>query len=447
MKRTRIAAAVLTAALIGTGLAACSPGGGAGGGAAAGSGSPADLEAALEKGGEITYWAWAPASEAKAKAFEEKYPNVTVNYVNAGSGVDEYTKITNAIKAGTGAPDVAQIEYTAMPQFYLADNLVDLSGYGFGDLEDDYIPGSWSAVASGEKVFGLPEDSGPMAMFYNKRVFDQYGISVPTTWDEFSTAAETLHAADPNQYLTSDGGDGYFASSMIWQAGGHPFQVDGTDVTIDLQDEGTAKWTGVWNDLVEKKLLSPTPSYTDDWYKQLGNGQIAALISGAWMPSLLESAAPEGSGDWQAAPMPTYDGTAASANFGGSAQGVISQTKNPALAAAFVQWINDTPEGVQILQDSGSFPSTVAALTAPEFAEATSDYFGGQQVNKVLLDAADTVPEGWQYLPFQTYAQTIFADSVGQAYASNSDLNPGLKKWQDSLVSYGNEQGFTVTGK
>ncbi|MBF4635163.1 sugar ABC transporter substrate-binding protein [Agreia pratensis] len=445
MKRSmRIAAATLTAALFAVGLAACSPGGGSDTSAA---GKPADLDAALSKGGEITYWAWAPAGEAKAKAFEAKYPNVKVNYVNAGSGVDEYTKITNALKAGTGAPDVAQIEYTAMPQFYLAKSLVDLSSYGFGDLKSDFIPGSWGAVADGEKVYGLPEDSGPMAMFYNQRVFDQYGITVPTTWDEFSAAAEKLHAADPNQYLTSDGGDGYFASSMIWQAGGHPYQVDGTKVTIDLQDEGTKKWTGVWNNLVEKKLLSPTPSYTDDWYKQLGNGQIAALISGAWMPSLLESAAPEGAGDWRAAPMPTYDGTAASANFGGSAQGVLSQSKNPALAAAFVKWMNDSPEGVKVLQDSGSFPSTVSDLKAPDFADATSDYFGGQQVNKVLLAASETVPDGWQYLPYQTYAQTIFADSVGQAYANNSDLNPGLKKWQETLVSYGNEQGFTVTGK
>jgi len=34
-------------------------------------------------------------------------------------------------------------------------------------------------------------------------MFDQYGIQVPTTWDEFAAAARKLHAANPNVYLTN----------------------------------------------------------------------------------------------------------------------------------------------------------------------------------------------------------------------------------------------------
>ena len=46
---------------------------------------------------------------------------VKVNLVNAGTGTTEYTKLQNAIKAGSGAPDIAQIEYYAVPQFALAE--------------------------------------------------------------------------------------------------------------------------------------------------------------------------------------------------------------------------------------------------------------------------------------------------------------------------------------
>jgi multiple sugar transport system substrate-binding protein len=296
MKRSmRIAAATLTAALFAVGLAACSPGGGSDTSAA---GKPADLDAALSKGGEITYWAWAPAGEAKAKAFEAKYPNVKVNYVNAGSGVDEYTKITNALKAGTGAPDVAQIEYTAMPQFYLAKSLVDLSSYGFGDLKSDFIPGSWGAVADGEKVYGLPEDSGPMAMFYNDKVFKKYDIAVPKTWDEYIAAAKKLHAADPKKYITSDTGDSGFATSMIWQAGGHPLVASGENVTINLADAGSKKWADTWNQLVDGGLLSDIPGWGDSWYKGLGDGTIATLVTGAWMPGVLEGSVKDAAPTW-----------------------------------------------------------------------------------------------------------------------------------------------------
>ncbi|NUR72349.1 MAG: sugar ABC transporter substrate-binding protein, partial [Hamadaea sp.] len=71
-------------------------------------------------------------------------------------------------------------------------------------------------------------------------------------------------------------------------------------------------------------------------------------------------------------------------------------------------------------------------------------YFGGQKVNEVLAQAASGVVTGWSYLPFQVYANSIFNDTVGKAYVSNTTLADGLKAWQDASVKYGKEQGFTV---
>ncbi|MEV8370529.1 sugar ABC transporter substrate-binding protein [Microbacterium sp. NPDC064584] len=435
-------AAVATASALSLGLilSGCASSGSDAGGEA----SADALDAALEAGGEITYWTWTPSAEAQVAAFEKAYPKVKVNLVNAGTNTEEYTKLQNAITAGSGAPDVAQVEYYAIPQFALADSLVDLAPYGFGDLEDLYTPGPWGAVTSGEKVYGLPQDSGPMAMFYNKTVFDQYGIAVPTTYDEYVAAAEQLHAANPNAYITADTGDSGFATSMIWQAGGKPFQADGTDITIDLQDEGSKKWADNWNRLVEGGLLSTTPGWSDEWFKGLGDGSIATLLIGAWMPGVLESSVADAAGDWRVAPMPTYDGTPVTAENGGGGQVVLKQSKNPALAAAFLKWLNSDPESIKVFLESGGFPATTAELESPEFLGYESEYFGGQKINEVLVDAAKNVPSGWQYLPYQVYANSIFGDTVGQAYKNNSDLNEGLTAWQEQLVDYGNQQGFTV---
>ena len=434
--------AVATASLFAVGLvlAGCS----SNASPEASSGSGDELEAALEAGGELTYWSWTPSAEAQVAAFEEAYPNVDVKLVNAGTNTEEYTKLQNAITAGSGAPDVAQVEYYAIPQFALSDSLVDLAPYGFADLEDDYTPGPWGAVTVGDAVYGLPQDSGPMAMFYNKTVFDQYGIEVPTTYDEFVAAAETLHTANPDAYIYADTGDPGFATSMIWQAGGRPFSAEGTDVTVNLQDEGTKKWADSWNRLVEGDLLSSVPAWSDEWFRGLGDGSIATLLTGAWMPGVLESSVPDGAGDWRVAPMPTYDGTPVTAENGGGGQVVLKQSKNPALAAAFLKWLNSDPASIDIFLESGGFPATVADLESDEFLNAESEYFGGQKINEVLVDAANNVASGWQYLPYQVYANSIFGDTVGQSYLNKSDLNEGLQAWQDQLVEYGNQQGFTV---
>jgi len=442
----RVATAVAGGVALTVALAACSSGGAAG---SADSGSASDITAALQKKSSITVWAWAPAVKDIAKSFEKKYPNVTVKVVNAGTGNDQYIKLQNAIKAGSGGPDVAQIEYYALPQFALGDSLADLGKFGMSDLESKYTTGTWNSVNLNGKLAALPQDSGPMALFYNKTVFDKYGIAVPTTWDEYIAAAKTLHAADPNAYITNDTGDAGFTTSMIWQAGGQPYKTssDGKKVTIDLQDAGAKKYADMWSQLVDGGLVSPISSWSDEWYKGLADGSIATLAIGAWMPGNLETGVEAASGSWRVAPLPTYEaGSAATAENGGSGDSVMAASTNKLVAAGFVKYMN-AQEGTQISMDAGGFPSTTADLSSSKFLDAAPDYFGGQEINKVLAQASKDVVKGWSYLPFQVYSNSIFGDTVGQAYADKANLNEGLKAWQKSTASYGSEQGFTVTSK
>ncbi|MEN2736441.1 sugar ABC transporter substrate-binding protein [Microbacterium sp. X-17] len=436
--RRRGLAALAVAAVAAVSLAACSGTSGSSGG------SSSDLDAALKKGGDLTYWTWTPSGQAQADAFMKAYPNVKVKVVNAGTATAEYTKLQNAIKAGSGAPDVAQVEYYALQQFALSGGLTNLQQYGFGSLQSKYTASTWGAVNIDNGIYGLPQDSGPMVLLYNKTIFDKYGLTVPTTWDEYVADAAKLHQADPTKYITNDAGDPGFADPLIWQAGGHPYKTNGTNVTINLQDAGTKKWADTWNKMLEPGLLSDIPTWSDDWFKALGNGTLSTIVTGAWMPGILEGSVKDGNGQWRVAPLPSYDGSPTTAENGGSAQSVIKGSKNPALAAAFLRWLNSSNSSIDVFLKSGGFPSTTAQLNADSFLNEAPAYFGGQQINKVLVDASKHVAKGWEYLPFQVYANSVFPDTVGKEYAAKSDLNAGLKAWQDNLVTYGNSQGFKV---
>lgn len=445
MKITR-RRAILGAAMSITLLAAgCSGSGdGATGGGSGETVSEADVTAALEAGGTIKVWAWDTTITKVAADFQTKYPKVKVELTNAGTGNDQYTALQNAIAAGTGVPDVAQIEYYALPQFALAKTVAELDGYGAAGLDGKFTPGTWNSVHSGGKIFGLPIDSGPMALFYNKEVFDKHQIAVPTTWEEYAAAAEKLHAADPKAYITSDSGDAGFTTSLIWQAGGKPYTVDGTNVTVNFQDPGAQKFVTQWQKLIDAKLLSPVVGWTDEWYKGLADGTIATLVTGAWMPSNLESGAKAASGKWRVAPMPQWEaGGKSTAENGGSSLAIPAAGANKALAYAFLKYAA-VEEGAQTRVDGGAFPATTAELSAAEFQGKEFPYFGGQKVNEVLAASAGQVVTGWNYLPFQVYANSIFGDTVGKAYIGQGSLTDGLKAWQDASVKYGTEQGFTV---
>ena len=233
--RSRIARTMAGAAVglaLAGALAACSSSGSssspATGGTASAASSAAAIAAALQSPATLTLWAWAPQSKDIVTAFEKKYPKVKVNLVNAGTATTEYTKLQNAIKAGSGAPDIAQVEYYALPQFALSGSLANLGNLGLDSLKSQFSPAVWDSVNLSGELVGLPQDTGPMALFYNKTVFDKYRLTVPATWAQYVADAKKLHAANPKEYITNDTGDPGFTTSMIWAAGGHPYATSGT---------------------------------------------------------------------------------------------------------------------------------------------------------------------------------------------------------------------------
>ncbi|GHA05350.1 sugar ABC transporter substrate-binding protein [Streptomyces tauricus] len=407
--------------------------------------SAGDVQAALKKGGSVTVWAWEPTLKTVAADFQKKYPKVKINLVAERSGDKHYTALSNAISAEKGVPDVAQVEYFALGQYALTKGLSDLAPYGADKLKSKYTAGPWNAVTQGsDKVWGLPMDSGPMALYYNKKIFDKFKIAVPTTWDEYLDAARKLHKADPKVYIANDAGDAGLTTSLLWQAGSRPYKVDGTNVKVDFADAGAKKYTDIWQKLIDEKLVAPINGWTDDWYKGLGDGTLATLPSGAWMPANFVTGVPNASGDWRAAPMPAWTkGDKASAENGGSSLTLPTLGKNKELAYAFVEYAN-SGAGVQSRVKEGAFPATNAELQSDSFLNTEFEYFGGQKANEIFADSAANVADDWSYLPFQQYANSIFNDTVGKAYVGNTKLTDGLKSWQDASVKYGKEQGFTV---
>jgi len=95
----------------------------------------------------LEVWSWVGGLDKAARLFEEAYPNIKVHVNNVGGGAAEYQKLQTAIKAGSGGPDVAQIEYMFLPSFIVTDGLADLSKYGASDLKSFFVPWTWGQVS------------------------------------------------------------------------------------------------------------------------------------------------------------------------------------------------------------------------------------------------------------------------------------------------------------
>jgi multiple sugar transport system substrate-binding protein len=446
--------AALAAALVLTGslaLAACGgDGDDAGGGATQAQGvSQADIDKAMSTPTELTFWTWVPNIQKEVALFQKKYPAIKVKVVNAGQGTPQYTKLRTALKAGTGAPDAAQIEFQYIPTFSLTKSLVDLRPYGAQALKDQFVPWTWQqVVGSGGEVWAVPQDSGPMGMLYRKDIFDKHGIAVPKTWDEFAAASRKLHAADPKVFMTnlaqSQAGVWF---GLLWQAGVKPFENPTADsVKVNLNDEGSKKLADYWGGLIKEGVVSADADFNDAWYQALNRGKYATWLTAAWGPVFLEGSAKATSGKWRAAPLPQWDaGKSVSGNWGGSTTAVVQGTKNPIAAAKLAEFINTDPESTKMFAtEQFLFPVTKALLGDTAFVDRPLPFYGGQPVNKLFAGISDTVDTKFQWPPFLDQAFTDWGETVGKSFANKSDTGAALDQWQDRTTKYAQNQGFKV---
>ncbi|MFD7657802.1 ABC transporter substrate-binding protein [Actinosynnema sp. NPDC059797] len=408
------------------------------------------VRAALDEPTTLTFWTWVPNIEKAVDKFELAHPNIDIDVVNAGQGASHYQRLQHAITAKLGAPDLAQVEYSVLPQFAIAGQIVDLTPYGVADLKDRFTASAWSQVMVEDKVYGIPQDTGPMVMFYRKDVFDQVGIAPPKTWDEYRRAGRRIKQALPDTYISAlDPGDAGAVESLIWQAGGKPFRNrPNKSASVNLtDDEGVDAFTEVWGAMLEEGTVHPVAEWTDEWWQSMADGKYATWMVGAWAPANFEKFIPQSAGKWAVAPMPQRDPAhPTAAEHGGSSVAVIERSEKKAAAVAFAQWLNSDPEGAASLNsDVLLFPATKVLLEDPEFRDKPVPFFGGQPINQVFAEASGQVPTDWQYLPYQAHANTVFDNTVGKAISGDTDLRTGLTRWQESIARYGREQGFTVS--
>jgi multiple sugar transport system substrate-binding protein len=448
----RFLSVICAGVLAGAALTACSSSSDDGKGTAqAAPASPADVDKAMQTPTTLTFWTWVPDIDKEIALFQQKYPAIKIDVVNAGQGTPHYTKLRTALKAGTGAPDLAQIEFQYVPTFSLTKSLVDLRPYGADALKDKFVDWTWAQVSgSNGEVWAYPQDTGPMGLLYRADLFQKYGIGVPKTWDEFAAAAEKLHAAAPSVYLTNlAANEPGVWHGLQWQAGAKPYAVNGTTVSLSVNDAASKKLAAYWGGLVQKQVVSTDPDFTDNWYQGLNKGKYATWITAAWGPVFLSGSAKNTAGKWRAAPLPQWTaGENASGNWGGSTTAVITGTKNPIAAAKFAEFLNTDPATTKLFNTKQSFfPATKALLADPEFTGQKSDFYAGQQVNKVYADASATVNTSFQWPPFLDQSVSDWTDTVGKGLANRTDLSAASDAWEKALVTYAKDQGFTVQGQ
>lgn len=110
------------------------------------------------------------------------------------------------VKLNASSPDLDVMLYRPLQEVGLfQDNgwLMDLSDLVTQDAEwnwEDFSESSRASVTVDGKVYGIPTMTEREILFYNKDLFQQAGVKVPTTMEEVRAAAKKLNKPEKNQF-------------------------------------------------------------------------------------------------------------------------------------------------------------------------------------------------------------------------------------------------------
>jgi multiple sugar transport system substrate-binding protein len=420
-----------TAALLVSAAAAVSLAGCAGTGEADSSG-PVTLE----------YWTWATNMDEMVDVWNEANPDIQVEVVAAAGPDDMIAKLLAAVRAGNG-PDIAAAEYQKLPNLVVSDIAMDISQYA-DQFADQYTEGTMSLVTIGGGVYGVPQDIGPMIYLYRADLFEEYGLSVPTTWDEYAAAAAALKETAPDAYLGGYPDDGSTLAAYAQPLGAEWWATDGDAWKVGIDEAQTRRVTDFWQPLLEQDLVDTTHFWTPEWSTELNEGTLLSWTAGAWAPGSLMSVAPDTAGDWRIAPMPTWDGESEVGIMGGSSAMVTKNSSHPAEAIEFLTWLNASEAGTtEMIETGGLFPAStigqagLAAQPVPALCAGQEDFW------EIALDAAqNTAPVTWG--PNVQIAFDSWNDGAKRAAAGTGALGEALTRTQAAVVADLENSGFSV---
>lgn len=411
---------------------------------AACSGGSAGTSDASEGPVTLSYWAWVPEIDQAVDLWNSEHPDIQVEVTTPASSDELMTKIITAAKAGEG-PDLMQAEYQALPTLVTNGVAADITELTAG-VDDAFTEATWDQVTFGGVRYAVPQDVAPMLLVYRADLFEQYGLTVPTTWDEFAAVAEKLHAEHPDVWLTtfSATDPGWF-SGLAAQAGSQWWSYDGEAWSVGIDDAASVKVADYWEGLVDSGAVLDDPMYTTEWNTKLTDGSIIAWPSAVWAPGTLESVAAGTAGQWQVAALPQWDASSpVTGNWGGSTTAVGAGSDHVEEATEFAVWLNTDPAALELLASaSGVYPAASARsdLTAlaspPAFFSNQTDYY-------TVADEAASVAQGFTWGPNVNTAYTAYEDAFGAAVENGTSFADALAAMASTTSSDLADTGFTV---
>ena len=147
-------------------------------------------------------------TDALTQAFTELHPNITFDIEQRPGGGDGDNIVKTRLATGEMSDVFFYNSGSLLQALNPEESILDLTG---DPMLDNVVEAFFPSVTQNDKVFGVPFGTGMGGgILYNRKIYEENGLSVPTTWEEFAANNDTLLAAG----ITPVGAS--FAAGSTW---------------------------------------------------------------------------------------------------------------------------------------------------------------------------------------------------------------------------------------
>lgn len=353
-----------------------------------------------------------PYFEEAAKAFEEANPGSDIQIEVVPWDV-LLQKLTTDISGGANA-DLSIIGTRWLIDFVEQGIAAPLDEYMTQDFKDRFFPVFLEPSVMQDKTYGLPIAASARAMYYNKALFEQAGITeVPDTWDELAEAAKKIGALGDD--IAGFGLQGkeietdvYFYYAF-WAYGGQLVEEDGTS---GLDTDAGYKAVEMYKSLIDSGATQPgVTSYNrEDVQNLFKQGKVGMMITAPFLSNQIKEEAPDL--EYGVAAIPA--GPDGERGTYGVTDSIImfENSQNKDLAWKFLDQLFTTEWRAKFTSGEGFLPVNPEVAAQPAFADNAD-----LKAFTALLPDARFAPviAGWEEIAATT------SDAVQTIYLGNGE--------------------------
>ncbi|MGO3017540.1 MAG: ABC transporter substrate-binding protein [Anaerococcus sp.] len=342
-----------------------------------------DIVTKLDGETEIVFWhamggGQGEALEKLVKEFEDENPNIKIDLQNQGNYNDLSQKLTATMQSTDDLPTITQAYGDWMLPFMEADLVTDLKPYieneelAFEDYED-ILPGLREETMKDGKITSLPFNKSTEVLWYNKTLFDELGLEVPTTFEELKEVSKKIYEEKGIPGVGFDALSNYYATYL------KDMDVD-MDSNLDVTSEESKEAINYYLDGVKEGYfrIAGTDQYMSGPF---ANEQVGAYI-GSNAGEVYIKDGVDGKFDYEAAPYPAGQSVQQGTNI------YMFENASPEQKTAafeFLKFLTSKESQIEFGLATGYMPIRKSAIENEEYKESDS------KIAKVLGEATENL--------------------------------------------------------